>query len=122
MDFFRNLNFTRSVILLSLVGLIAAYGFLKRGWRRILRLSDVPVNPFWMNVLIVVLLLPAVAVVWGVVQNITAGTGEPAYLAEGVSMWPTEALRILAAIASVVLMYVAIAQIRDCDRKLGDLR
>ena len=113
----------RIVLLSVMVVLVTVLGLLRvraRGIFRMFGLRWVELRTRWLWGFLGLLALPMVAIAIGTAQNIVAGTGEPAYLAEGVSVWPTEVVRMLAAALSVGLLFLAIARIAEGNEKIAE--
>lgn len=49
-----------------------------------------------------------------------SGRGEPFELFEGISLWPTEGVRLLAAILAFSLLGLGMLHLRECERKIAE--
>jgi hypothetical protein len=103
----------RVVLLLGLTALLVIS--LSRHVRRNMRRDWIAASMFAASFVLTVLV-----VVWFIGRDTGAGDGEPFALSEGVSIWPTEMIRLIVAFVSSASLFISIRSLQRSEERLAD--
>lgn len=121
-DWFWNWRVSVLSVLYLLVGALLAAFAVRTGRRALLRISSTaePIRKKWMWVGLGIMGALLVLCAGGMWDFHTNRRGEPFFLSQGVSMWPTEVVRIFATGAGIVLLWLGAVRIHRADVALGE--